>query len=88
MALNSRRRRPSSCPPQLTQAVGEPPFHLGASVFFALKAAVYAARRASGLGDAWFRLGVPAPPERRRMVCADKIAAAHVPPDFKAKISC
>jgi xanthine dehydrogenase molybdopterin-binding subunit B len=28
-----------------TQAVGEPPFHLGASVFFALKDAVYAARK-------------------------------------------
>ncbi len=27
------------------QAVGEPPFHLGASVFFALKEAVYAARK-------------------------------------------
>lgn len=27
------------------QAVGEPPFHLGASVFFALKDAVYAARK-------------------------------------------
>jgi xanthine dehydrogenase molybdopterin-binding subunit B len=27
------------------QAIGEPPFHLGASVFFALKEAVYAARK-------------------------------------------
>jgi xanthine dehydrogenase/oxidase len=34
------------------QAVGEPPFHLGAAVFFALKDAVYAARADAGLtGD-------------------------------------
>lgn len=31
------------------QAVGEPPFHLGAAVFFALKDAVYAARANAGL---------------------------------------
>jgi xanthine dehydrogenase molybdopterin-binding subunit B len=30
------------------QAVGEPPFHLGAAVFFALKDAVYAARADAG----------------------------------------
>ena len=70
------------------QAVGEPPFMLGASVFFALKEAVYAARKDAGLGDAWFLLDVPATPERLRMLCADKIAAHHVGPDFRAKISC
>lgn len=31
-----------------SKAVGEPPFHLGATVFFALKDAVYAARQHSG----------------------------------------
>jgi xanthine dehydrogenase/oxidase len=33
----------------IVQAVGEPPFHLGAAVFFALKDAVYAARADAGL---------------------------------------
>jgi len=37
-----------------SKAVGEPPFHLGASVFFALKDAVYAARRDAGVwGGQW-----------------------------------
>ncbi|GAX80308.1 hypothetical protein CEUSTIGMA_g7746.t1 [Chlamydomonas eustigma] len=71
-----------------SKAVGEPPFHLGASVFFALKEAVYAARRDSGLGDRWFLLDVPATPERLRMLCADAIAATYAQPDFRAKISC
>ena len=70
------------------QAVGEPPFFLGVSVFFALKEAVYAARKDAGLGDEWFLLDLPATPERLRMLCQDKIAAAHVAPDFRAKISC
>lgn len=39
------------------QAVGEPPFHLGAAVFFALKDAVYAARAEAGLtGGCCFEL--------------------------------
>jgi hypothetical protein len=33
-------------------------------------------------------LDAPATPERLRMVCADAIAAKHVPADFRAKISC
>jgi hypothetical protein len=70
------------------QAVGEPPFFLGASVFFALKEAVYAAREANGLGKGWFQLDAPATPERLRMLCADALAAEHVPADFRAKISC
>ena len=71
-----------------TQAIGEPPFFLGASVFFALKEAVYAARKDAGLGEAWFLMDLPATPERLRMLCADRLAAAHVSSDFRAKISC
>lgn len=37
------------------QAVGEPPFHLGAAVFFALKDAVYVARADAGLTGAHWR---------------------------------
>jgi len=51
---------PSAAPTLLhsLQAVGEPPFHLGAAVFFALKDAVYAARADAGLtgGSAVMRL--------------------------------
>lgn len=71
-----------------SKAVGEPPFFLGASVFFALKEAVYAARKDAGLGDSWFPLDAPATPERLRMLCADAIASSHVATDFRAKISC
>jgi len=71
-----------------SKAVGEPPFHLGASVFFALKDAVYAARRDAGLSG-YVQLDAPATPERLRMLCGDPIAqetagGAH----FRAKISC
>jgi xanthine dehydrogenase/oxidase len=33
-----------------SKAVGEPPFHLGASVLFAIKDAIYACRAQSGVG--------------------------------------
>lgn len=51
---------------------GEPPFFLGASAFFALKQAVYAARRDAGL-PAWVQLDSPASTERVRMACADHL---------------
>uniref|UniRef100_A0A7R9YWD4 xanthine dehydrogenase n=1 Tax=Chlamydomonas euryale TaxID=1486919 RepID=A0A7R9YWD4_9CHLO len=69
-----------------SKAIGEPPFFLGSSVFFALKEACYAAREDAGLGAAWFRLDAPATPERLRMACGDKLAG--VAADFRAKISC
>ncbi|KAF8057662.1 XDH1 [Scenedesmus sp. PABB004] len=52
-----------------SKAIGEPPFHLGAAVFFALKDAVYAARAAAGV-TGWFPFDAPATPERLRMACA------------------
>eukprot|EP01025_Chloroclados_australasicus_P046435 TRINITY_DN5123_c0_g1_i6.p1 TRINITY_DN5123_c0_g1~~TRINITY_DN5123_c0_g1_i6.p1 ORF type:complete len:1400 (-),score=162.31 TRINITY_DN5123_c0_g1_i6:601-4416(-) len=53
-----------------SKAVGEPPLHLGASVFFALKEAIYAARKDSKL-EGWFQLDAPATPERIKMACGD-----------------
>ncbi|KXZ53315.1 hypothetical protein GPECTOR_7g1209 [Gonium pectorale] len=68
-------------------AVGEPPFHLGASVFFALKEAVYAARAASGR-PGYFVLDAPATPERLRLLCADELLEPYASPDIRPKISC
>ncbi|WIA42814.1 hypothetical protein OEZ86_008746 [Tetradesmus obliquus] len=60
-----------------SKAVGEPPFHLGSSAFFALKDAVYAARDAAGLSG-WFQLDAPATPEKLRMACGDELAAPYL----------
>lgn len=79
--------RLTAATPRPLQAVGEPPFHLGASVFFALKDAVYAAREAAG-HTGWFVLDAPATPERLRMLCADHITAPYAAPDIRPKISC
>lgn len=70
-----------------SKAVGEPPFFLGASVFLALKEAVYSARADTGLSG-WFRLDTPATPERLRMACANHLTAPFAPPDLLPKISC
>ncbi|PNW76169.1 hypothetical protein CHLRE_12g545101v5 [Chlamydomonas reinhardtii] len=70
-----------------SKAVGEPPFHLGASVFFALKEAVYAARSAAGR-PGYFVLDAPATPERLRLLCADELVAPYADPDIRPKISC
>lgn len=70
-----------------SKAVGEPPFHLGASVFFALKEAVYAARKDAGLAG-WFVMDAPATPERLRLLCADELAREYADPNIRPKISC
>ncbi len=55
------------------QAVGEPPLLLAASVFFAIKSAVAAAREQNGITGP-FRMDGPATPDRVRLACAgDKI---------------
>jgi xanthine dehydrogenase/oxidase len=51
-----------------SKAVGEPPFFLGASCFFAIRDAVKAAR-----GGGWFKMESPATSERIRMACFDDI---------------
>ena len=55
-----------------SKAVGEPPFFLGASVFFAIRDAVKAARLDSGFTE-HFRMDSPATSERIRLACADSI---------------
>ncbi len=76
-------------PPNPPQAVGEPPFHLGASVFFALKDAAYSARADAGL-TGYAPLDAPATPERLRMMCGDALTQLQEAqrPGFRAKISC
>jgi xanthine dehydrogenase/oxidase len=53
-----------------SKAVGEPPFFLGTSVFWALKNAIYASREDSDM-HGWFNLDLPCTPERLRMSCED-----------------
>ena len=69
------------------QAVGEPPLLLATSVFFALKDAIYSARRQEADGpdmstDNYFRLDSPATVERIRMACLDrfKVSESVQPP--------
>lgn len=45
------RNAPNARAIHSSKAVGEPPFHLGASVLFAIKDAVYSSRAQSGTGS-------------------------------------
>ncbi|KAG8239011.1 hypothetical protein J437_LFUL005068 [Ladona fulva] len=65
-----------------SKAVGEPPLFLAASVFFALKDAVSAARREAGLTGP-FRFDSPATAARIRMACQDKFTTKIPLPDVK-----
>ncbi|KAI8588865.1 molybdopterin binding aldehyde oxidase/xanthine dehydrogenase [Geranomyces variabilis] len=71
-----------------SKAVGEPPLFLGATVFFAIREAVKAARRANGVADAasWFRMDSPATGERILSACGgrDYDIAREVRDDGKA----
>jgi xanthine dehydrogenase/oxidase len=66
---------------QRSRGVGEPPFFMGSSVFFAIRDALKAARAQSGVkaevGDddckGLLRLESPATPERIRLSCEDEI---------------
>ncbi len=60
------------------KAIGEPPFFLGSSVFYAIKDAVRAARKQNTGVDAYFEMRLPATSERIRMYCADQFASAAV----------
>ncbi|XP_073682885.1 xanthine dehydrogenase/oxidase isoform X1 [Garra rufa] len=63
-----------------SKAVGEPPLFLAASVFYAIKDAITAARAESGLTGP-FRLDSPATPERIRNACEDKFTKMCPPAD-------
>ncbi|XP_047119344.1 xanthine dehydrogenase [Schistocerca piceifrons] len=63
-----------------SKAVGEPPLFLASSVFFAIRAAIQAARADNGL-DKWFQLDAPATAARIRMACGDKIVNKFQEPD-------
>ncbi|XP_037552441.1 xanthine dehydrogenase/oxidase isoform X2 [Nematolebias whitei] len=54
-----------------SKAVGEPPFFLAASIFYAIKDAISAARAESGITGP-FRLDSPASAERIRNTCSDR----------------
>ncbi|XP_058199349.1 xanthine dehydrogenase 1-like isoform X1 [Rhododendron vialii] len=69
-----------------SKAVGEPPFFLASSVFFAIKDAIIAARAEAGYND-WFPLDNPATPERIRMACTDEFITRFVNSDFRPKLS-
>jgi xanthine dehydrogenase/oxidase len=59
-----------------SKAVGEPPFFLGSSVFYAIKDAVRSARRANGGGggkEEYFEMRLPATSERIRLYTNDEI---------------
>uniref|UniRef100_A0A8C2HA93 xanthine dehydrogenase n=1 Tax=Cyprinus carpio TaxID=7962 RepID=A0A8C2HA93_CYPCA len=62
------------------KAVGEPPLFLAASVFYAIKDAITAARAESNLTGP-FRLDSPATPERIRNACEDKFTKLCPPAD-------
>ncbi|KAL6478496.1 hypothetical protein MHYP_G00143310 [Metynnis hypsauchen] len=63
-----------------SKAVGEPPLFLAASVFYAIKDAITAARAESGLSGP-FRLDSPATPERIRNACEDEFTKLCPPPE-------
>ncbi|GMI97444.1 xanthine dehydrogenase 1, XANTHINE DEHYDROGENASE 1 [Hibiscus trionum] len=69
-----------------SKAVGEPPFFMASSVFFAIKYAILAARAETG-HTGWFPLDNPATPERIRMACLDEFTAPFVSSDFHPKLS-
>lgn len=57
-----------------SKAVGEPPLFLGSSALFAVKEAIYAARKDAGI-EGYFVLRSPVTAERARMACADEMLA-------------
>ena len=57
-----------------SKAIGEPPFFLGCSVFYAIKDAVKAARSDAYPDDKHFEFFMPATSERIRMSCGDMIS--------------
>ena len=56
-----------------SKGIGEPPLFLSASVFFAVRQAIKAARKDSGLEGIPFQLDSPLSAERIRMACEDHL---------------
>ncbi len=76
------------------QGIGEPPFFLAASAFFAIRNAIKASRSQTNVSradsDDYFLLNLPCTSERIRMACLDTIscqasAAAGENGQFQAK---
>lgn len=57
-----------------SKAVGEPPLFLASSIYFAIKEAISAARKGSGL-DSHFQMTSPATSAKIRMACQDQFTA-------------
>jgi xanthine dehydrogenase/oxidase len=57
-----------------SKAVGEPPFFLGSSVFYAIKDAVGHARKETTGKDSYFEFRMPGTSERIRMQTNDAIS--------------
>jgi xanthine dehydrogenase/oxidase len=60
-----------------SKAIGEPPFFLGAAVFYAIKDAVAAARQDNG-DTSYFEMRMPATSERIRMYALDELGVAAI----------
>ena len=58
-----------------SKGIGEPPFFLGCSVFFAIRNVLNIARAERGIED-YFRLNLPVTSERIRMAIPDRVAEA------------
>jgi len=72
-----------------SKAVGEPPLFLAASVFFAIKEALLAARVQNGLSNEYFHVDSPATCERIRMASPDQMTSQFTQdPAFRPKINC
>lgn len=56
-----------------SKGIGEPPFFLGCSVFFAIRKAIKLARDSAGL-EGYFALNLPVTSERIRMAVPDRLA--------------
>lgn len=74
-----------------SKAVGEPPFFLGCTAFFALKNAIKAARAQqldAETSSKYFPLQLPATSERIRMACADHFSARTIAPGSSETFQC
>jgi xanthine dehydrogenase/oxidase len=67
-----------------SKAVGEPPFFLGAAVFYSIKDAITAARRDNGKSG-YFEMRMPATSERIRMYVMDDLGVSAIEHVWKTK---